>query len=131
MPLFTASTRHLYRVLLVCLVCWNVSAHGQSAEAALQPEIVKPKLDFLIRRDGIPKSPPWVYPDAVQDPPPCVLDGHCGWESNSIEKCSAEQCVETFIGACEDTATLVDKSCLCASLNSSKCQSQCVSLHWA
>jgi hypothetical protein len=131
MPLFTASTRHLYRVLLICLVCWNVSAHGQPAEAALQLEIVKPKLDFLIRRDGIPKSPPWVYPDAVQDPPHCVLDGHCGWESNSIEKCSAEQCVETFIGACEDTATLVDKSCLCASLNSSKCQSQCVSLHWA
>src|SRR5438045_3273342 len=104
MPLVTASTRHLYGVLLVCLVHWNVSVHGQSAEAAVHPEIVKPRLDYLkqpqlIRRDDISKSPPWVYPDAVKDPPPCVLDGgHCGWESNSIEQCSAEKCVETFIG---------------------------------
>ena len=60
MPLFTASTRHLYRVLLVCLIHWNVSVHGQWAEAAVHPEIVKLKLDFLkgpllIRRNDIPK----------------------------------------------------------------------------
>jgi hypothetical protein len=64
--------------LLVRLIHWNVSVHGQSAEATVQPEIVKLKLDFLkepqlIRRDDIPKSPPWVYPDTVQDPPPWTL----------------------------------------------------------
>jgi hypothetical protein len=55
MPLFTASTRHLYRILLVCLVYWNASVHGQPAEAAVQLDIAKPKLDFLKQPQHSPR----------------------------------------------------------------------------
>jgi hypothetical protein len=137
MHLFAASNCHFYVILLVCLALWRASAHGQSAEAVVQSEIVKPNANVPkqpqpLRRDEIPKPPPWVYPDAIPHPPSCVLEGgDCGWNSSSIAKCSADKCVLTLFGGCVNDATLVDKSCLCASLSSSKCHNQCPSMKWA
>ncbi|KAF2475222.1 uncharacterized protein BDR25DRAFT_310647 [Lindgomyces ingoldianus] len=85
-------------------------------------------LSTHIRRDddGIPPSPPWVYPNTIKPTPKCMaltLSDDCPFStSSSIKSCSAEKCTMTFIGSCMQKGTLVDKSCFCTDkLNERSC----------
>ncbi|KAF2679979.1 hypothetical protein K458DRAFT_345854 [Lentithecium fluviatile CBS 122367] len=74
--------------------------------------------------DGIPSSPPWVGLGAILPAPECMSNSpDCPYEgSTTLDACSAEKCTMTFIGACMQTGTMVDKSCVCkADLNENTC----------
>jgi hypothetical protein len=96
------------------------------AKSIVSPPLNLPGLST--RDDTIPPSPPWVEPSAIPALPACMIPSPgCPYNSSIITSCSAEKCVMTFIGACMQTGTLVNKSCFCPALSNSTCQS-CSSL---
>ncbi|OAP58992.1 hypothetical protein AYL99_06289 [Fonsecaea erecta] len=97
--------------------------HPAQLESGLSARSPLPKLSL---RDAIPKSPPWVYPSDLGDPPACLSHGPgCPFDPNYMTSCSAEKCTATFIGSCVQTDTLINKDCICKNLFSSTCSSQC------
>ncbi|OCK89295.1 uncharacterized protein K441DRAFT_681270 [Cenococcum geophilum 1.58] len=143
MSKFGALQHLLVLVYFINPIFWNTLGHAFGADAAspwgIVPSSQRPsKWTLLSRDDVIPKSPPWVYPNAVSSPPDCVATADdCPWYSDGIQYCSAEKCTMTFFGACMQTATLVDKTCLCSPLSEPSCQRSCNSglkrsmyLHW-
>lgn len=70
-------------------------------------------------------TPSWAWPNAIQQQPDCMSTSpteDCPYrESTAISACSSEQCTTRFIGACMETAILVDKGCLCNKLNDQGC----------
>src|SRR4051812_14064886 len=64
------------------------------------------------RADGIPSSPPWVYPGAVPPMPQCMpLNGTDDCPVTSLADCSGQKCTVTLFGGCVTYTTLVNKSC--------------------
>lgn len=73
--------------------------------------------------DGIPSSPPWVFPKDIKPRPICMSAASaqdCRFSINS--SCYAQKCTMTLFGGCMQTDLLVDKSCFCTKdLSSNSC----------
>ncbi|KAK3332183.1 hypothetical protein B0T19DRAFT_473131 [Cercophora scortea] len=70
--------------------------------------------------DAIPSTPPWQYPNGIPGLPYCgELSGEC--PNAYSDCCTATKCSLTFIGACMQTATLIDMACACPAVSATTC----------
>ncbi|KAM7185204.1 hypothetical protein V8F33_012547 [Rhypophila sp. PSN 637] len=68
----------------------------------------------------LPSVPPWAWPGALPEAPICA---HQSWECYTAMDscCTAQKCTSTFIGACMDYGTLVNKECGCPDFRHERC----------
>ncbi|KAK3311937.1 hypothetical protein B0H66DRAFT_614190 [Apodospora peruviana] len=68
----------------------------------------------------LPSTPPWAWPGALPEAPICA---QASWECYTAMEscCTATKCTTTFIGACMDYGTLVNKECGCPDFRYERC----------
>ncbi|KAK4206777.1 hypothetical protein QBC37DRAFT_457539 [Rhypophila decipiens] len=106
---------------MILILSWSLLARSQysyPSTAPLAPDNSTSQANCTFDRDpnALPPVPPWA--GSLQAPPKCAV-GSCPTVFNSC--CTSTKCTMTFIGACMQQGTMINRECGCPDFDASGC----------